>query len=333
MGEQIQAAPVAGLAGGDRILSEDVAMLRGEVFRDGVVTRAEAESLFALDARCRSKCVEWPEFFVEAITDYLVHQEIPRGYVTEEKAAWLKKVISRDGRVDTATELELLIRVIEAARSVPQDLSAYALEQVANAVIDGNGPLAGGADLVPGVIGRAEVDLLRRILYGAGGEGGIAISRAEAEVLFRLNDRTSEAANDAAWSDLFVKAIANCLMYVSGYAPPPREVALRRETFLDDANTNVAGFIGRMFREGFRGVLDAYSRDASLESAHAARNGEHAFAVSTAERISLDEARWLAERIGRDGMLHENEKALLAFLKRESPDIHPELRPLLDRVA
>ena len=62
-------------------------------------------------------------------------------------------------------------------------------EQVAHAVVDGKGPLMLGGALVPGLVAKAEVDLLRRILYAYGGDGNIAITRAEAEVLFRINER------------------------------------------------------------------------------------------------------------------------------------------------
>jgi len=49
--------------------------------------------------------------------------------------------------------------------------------------------------------------------------------------------------------------------------------------------------------------------------------------------VDSAEAAWLAERIGRDGVLHENEKALLKFLKEESPNIDGALQPLLDKVS
>lgn len=333
MGELILAAPVAGLTAKNRIQSDDVTMLRSEVFGDGVVTRAEAEALFALDASCQDKCPEWRSFFCEAIADFIVHQESPAGYISEENASWLIRSISRDGMVDTATELELLIKSLEQARSAPEKLSAYALEQVANAVIDGSGPLADGRELQQGVIGRAETDMIRRILYAAAGEGNVAISRSEAEILFRLNDCTIESANDPAWTELFVKALANSLMCASGYAPPPRDVALRQEAFFDNTQTDVSGFFGKMFADGLRGVLDAYQQDRSLEEAWAERNDRFAQSGSEAEAVDASEAKWLAERIGRDGVLHDNEKALLDFIKRESPSIHPDLQPLLDRVA
>ncbi|MER8896252.1 hypothetical protein NKI35_11015 [Mesorhizobium sp. M0676] len=116
MGGRIGSAPVAGLAAKDRITAEDVVMLRREVFADGVVTRGEAEALSALDATATDKCPQWPEFFVEAVTDYIVHQEKPAGYISEDNAGWLIQTISRDGMVDSVTELELLVHVLERAK-------------------------------------------------------------------------------------------------------------------------------------------------------------------------------------------------------------------------
>jgi hypothetical protein len=55
--------------------------------------------------------------------------------------------------------------------------------------------------------------------------------------------------------------------------------------------------------------------------------------MAVAEVVTSDEVRWLADRIGRDGVIHENERALLVFLREESPDIHPSLRTLLDTAA
>ncbi len=333
MGELILAAPVAGLTAKNSIQSDDVVMLRRDVFGDGVVTRAEAEALFALDASCQNKCEEWPVFFCEAITDYIVHQEQPAGYISEDNGKWLIRSVSRDGMVDTETELELLVKVLEAAKSAPDSLSAYALEQVAHAVVDGTGPLADGRNLQQGVVGRTETDLMRRILYAAAGGGNVAISRSEAEVLFRINDSTIESANDPSWTELFVKALANSLMCASGYAPPPRDVALRQEAFFDNTQADVGGFFGKMFADGLRGVLNAYQQDSSMEEAWAERNRQAGQAGAIAEAIDESEAKWLAERIGRDGVLHDNERALLDFIRRESPSIHPDLQPLLDRVA
>ena len=253
---------------------------------------------------------------------------------SEENADWLVRTISRDGMVDSRTELELLVHVLEEAKSSPGQLSAHALEQVAHAVIDGKGPLMRGGSLVPGHIARAEVDLLRRILYAYGGDGNIAISKAEAEVLFRINDRTAAASNDPSWNDLLVKAIANYVMCSTGYEPPTREVALRHETFLDEAGPTLGGFFGRMVSGGFAAILEAYHSPGDIEAEWEARNRATEALARRAETIDASEAEWLAERVGGGQRpLRDNERALLTLIKHAAPEIHPALKPLLEKVA
>ena len=334
MGELIMSAPVAGLTSKNRITAEDVAMLRAEVFGDGVVNRGEAEALFALDQTARDKCQEWPEFFVEAITDYIVHQEKPSGYISEDNANWLMRTISRDGMVDSLTELELLVHVLETAKSSPDRLSAYALEQVAHAVIDGKGPLMLGGALVPGLVAKAEVDLLRRILYAYGGDGNIAVTRAEAEILFRINEQTAAASNDPSWNELFVKAIANFVMCSAGYEAPTREVALRHDAFFEHAEPEIGGFFSRMVSGGLAGIREAYRSPDDIEAEWEAKNRASEALARRAVTIDAGEAKWLAERIGGGQRpLLDNERALLTLIKHASPEIHPALKPLLDKVA
>ncbi|WP_027167362.1 hypothetical protein [Mesorhizobium sp. WSM3224] len=334
MGELIMSAPVAGLTSKNKITAEDVTMLRREVFADGVVSRGEAEALFALDQTARDKCGEWAPFFVEAVTDYIVRQEKPEGYISEQNADWLVRTVSRDGMVDSRTELELLVHVLEEAKSSPGQLSAYALEQVAHAVVDGKGPLMQGGSLVPGHIAKAEVDLLRRILYAYGGDGNIAISKVEAEVLFRINDRTAAIDNDPSWNDLFVKAIANYVMCSAGYEPPTREAALRHGNFLDEAAPTLGGFFSRMVSGGFAAILEAYHSPGDIEAGWEARNRAAEALARRAETVDADEAEWLVERVGGGQRpLRDNERALLTLIKHASPEIHPALKPLLEKVA
>lgn len=329
------AAAIAASLAGRPIRADDVAALRRVFYADGVIDRAEAEAICRLEAAAPARCAQWAAFYVEALTEYILFREPPQGYVSPDNAAWLIAQLSADGRVRTETELELVVRVMEKATGVPESLSAFALRQVAGAVIDGDGPLARGGRLMPGVIGRDEVELLRRILYAFGHEGTVGISHEEAEVLFDLNDRTCEADNDPAWSDLFVKAIANFLMAAhGGYRLPTRAEALRREAWLDGSEPGVAGVFGDMMASmlagGLRGVWSAWSGEAD---AAAERSRVREAEARADEAVTSTEVRWLAERIGRDGVIHENERALLKFLSEQSPDIHPSLRTLLDTAA
>lgn len=307
-----------------------IAEIRARVYRDGVVDPEEVETLFQLDEQSDRHDLEWTQLFCEALTDYLVFQQSPEGYISQSNAEWLVARISRDGMVKSDTELELLIRAMERAKSSPAFLSAFALEQVKKAVLQGEGPAACGRVLEPGRVGRVEAELVRRILYAFGGEGNVAVTRSEAEVLFDINDAVADADNDSAWVDLFTKAVANCLMAACGYQVPTRDTALRRETWLDEDSGGVANFLGRMVSGGFQGIFGAYSEP---EDAWAERNAEQAAVQSEAEVITQEEADWLVTRIKRDGMIHENEKALLRFIGEESPVIHPKLKTLISEAA
>lgn len=61
------------------------------------------------------------------------------------------------------------------------------------------------------------------------------------------------------------------------------------------------------------------------------RNLEAAFSADQAAPVTGDEGAWLASMIGRDGTFDENEIALLRYVSRQASQIHPSLRPLIDR--
>lgn len=311
----------------------DVLRFRAAFYDDHVISVEEAETLFTLDESCRVQDPTWVDFFIEAITDHIVDQTEPEGYLTAENAEWLMAHINRDGKVERKTELGLLVKVLEKARWSPVNLVRFALEQVKAAVIGGDGPLRSDQSSAKGQISDDDVDLLRRLLYAFGGDGHVAVTRAEAEVLFDINDATAEAEPNPAWTDLFVKAVANVVMAASGQMVPTREEALRREKWLADrGELSPAAMLTAMVTTSLDAVRGAY-HDQSPEERALARLEHQRIEIITNEVITAAEAEWLCERIGRDGRLTANEAALVAYLKKESPKIHPELQATVDRLS
>lgn len=310
----------------------DVLKLRAAFYDDGGIGMPEAEQIFAINDACPVKDPAWADFFVEAITDHVVNVVPPEGYLTAENAQWLIAHIGRDGKVDSKTELDLLVNVLDKARWSPASLVSFALEQVKHAVISGEGPLRSGQSLAAGSISEGEVDLLRRILYAFGGDGNVAITQAEAEILFEINDATAAGALNPAWTDLFVKAVANAMMASSGYAVPSREEALRREVWLDQrGDLSPFEFLRQMVGSSVGSVLGSYHEQSSEERA-LARLERQRVEIITNEEITEGEAQWLADRIARDGALTANEEALLAYLSSESPKVHPVLSEMVGRL-
>lgn len=320
---------LSGILDAGLITDEDVRLLRHAVYVDGRVTEQEAEALFAIDRNCEADSEDWCAFFVEALADFVVYQVEPRGYVTVENADWLIAQVLEDAEVGSLSKIELLIHVLEMSRWSPDRLMKFTLDRVKMAVLSGKDRLSSGALLRSGIIGEAEVDLLRRILYAAGGDGNVAITRAEAEVLFDINDATTEADNDPSWSDLFAKAIANHLLAAHGYKVPDRDEALRRERWLDERDGTL-GFMQNMLSSNLREIWEAYGEQ-TPEERELERLETQKRAIITAEKLTEPEADWLIKRIGRDGAFHENERALLAFVSDECPNIASALAPLMAR--
>lgn len=313
------------------VTSADILALRQTIFSDVTVTREEAETLFRIDEGTERRVAEWRVLFLEALTDWLIRQQEPRGYVTDAQADWLIARIEADKRARDGTEIELVVRVLEQADSAPASLSAFGLNLVSRSVVENDG-----------VISASEVERMRRLMFAPSGPGRLAISREEAEVLFDLNDATRGAANDPSWTDFFMRAVANAVTAAAGWTPPGREEALRRERWLADPEAGIASGILKEFGEVgvrnigwhtpallIRGLFEPDAADALFRE----REQGQARAMATAAPVNAEEARWLIDRIGRDGEFDANERALIGFLKDLAPQTDPALQPLIDRLA
>jgi hypothetical protein len=313
--------------------------LRRMIYAKGNVTRKDAEILFKLDRACSRKDPAFAALYVEALTDYFVWQTEPKGYVTPELARFLIDNVAADRHVERKTELELVLNVVHWARQCPEEVVTLVLEAVRQSVLlSRESPL--GANRPRASIGAGDVAILRKALHAPSGDGSLLVTRREAELLFGLNEATGTGENDPAWQDFFVRAIANHLLNpMDEPVVPEREVALRRERWLDERGSigQLLSGVGAALAKGdvpFQAVWEVFDSATAKAEREAAAYEEHATRMRLArERVDADEAKWLVERVLRDGAIDENERALLTFLKKESPANDPALEPLFKRAG
>ncbi len=305
------------------VSADEVLRLRREMFRDGVVDMTEAAELFTIADALPDGDREWFQFFKEAMTDYFVRQKEPHGYISEGDAAFL---LDRLGAPEKLNDLkhECLVHMFHEAISVPKPLCDYALLTVRAHV------------LADGKITAEEVANLRRFLFAAGGDGGVNITRDEAELMFDLNDSCRDAQNAPEWTVLFKQVIANYLMAHFGWQPESRD------RFLDMA---AAPQQAKGFGVYFRGILDVVTGGLSkqkreareVERMYARRNAQNEMAAAQAAQLTPEETNWLVERLGRDGQIDQNEAEMLAHLEMIATDQGVEvpevLRSLKDKAA
>jgi hypothetical protein len=178
--------------------ADEVVALKERLYEDGVIDREEADFLFTLNDGVSGKAnhESWKSFFIEAITDHVLDDDKTPGVIDQDEATYLIDKIKGDGQVDEI-ELDLLINICDKATGEsPESFSDFVLSSMKSAILE------------DGVVDLEEVQMLRRVIYGAGGAGGAEVDRAEAELIFELNDATSGNENVSEWKTFFVEAIS-----------------------------------------------------------------------------------------------------------------------------
>ena len=206
-----------------QITPRDVLAMRQGLYADGVIRRVEAETLFALEHAIVKRHPAWDELYVEALTDYF-REGRDDFSLTDEDVAFLKKGILANGAIADPTELRLLLNILFQARSCPEELHDFTRAAVAHSVRTSNTAMYGEGARTAGAVDRHDVEAIRRLVYGHAGKDGMRISECEACWLIEIDHATDGAANDTAWRDLFIKAVAMHLL-LAGPSPDCIDVA------------------------------------------------------------------------------------------------------------
>lgn len=295
------------------ISANEILALRRAAWPDGKIDPEEAEVIFILNDQIDEPTAEWSDFFVEALVEFVVNTTEPRGYVSEDNARWLIERVTHNGKVDSLTELELLVRILEKAQSTSDSLRTFVLDQLERAVLTGEGPTRDGGALATGCITSAECGLIRRTIFAAGGDRPAAVSRAEAEMLFRIKDATLDADNAPEWERLFVQGVGNYLQGWQGAKGLTRERAAELEAFMEDRTSHVGRFFRRMATTDVNGLVQA-SRNVGFGRrkpvADPASQAAQDHAVTDSEKL------WLDARIDANDKVDALNEALLRFLEQ-----------------
>ncbi len=290
------------------VTDAEVADLRRAGWADGQIRREEAEAIFALQQASTSPSPAWTDFFVETLRNHVLNAAPPRGYASDEDAAWLVRMVEADGKVCSMTELELLVQVLERGLGVPDTLRAYVLGVVEREVLHGTGPTRDGGELSDTHVTAAEAHILRRVIFGSASERPAAVSLTEAEMLYRLKDATLHQANAPEFKTLFVQGVGNFLMgYANEAAHVDRARMLQLEAFAADNKASVGRFMGQMVRE----VPNVFDTLFGPRKAAAPSREEQ---VAAAEAILPFEQEWLDAQVAANGEVDDYDRALLDFV-------------------
>lgn len=100
--------------------AQEVATLEEVIFEDGVVDKEEADFLFELNNAVSGKAnaPEWKDFFVKAITSFVLDDDKSNGEIDDDEAKYLYDQIKGDEKIDE-TEKALLENIKAKSRNFP----------------------------------------------------------------------------------------------------------------------------------------------------------------------------------------------------------------------
>ena len=104
---------------------EEVETIKHKIYEDGKIDREEANFLFELKDAVTGKdnAPEWKELFIDAITAYVLEDEMSPDVIDEDEADYLYEQINGDGQIDD-TERALLENIKAKAKNFPEKLAS-----------------------------------------------------------------------------------------------------------------------------------------------------------------------------------------------------------------
>lgn len=186
MSELRLSCPACVIAGKTRLTAEDIGILREHVFAGGLSSSQDAMILLAINSSCSNKCTEWHHYFIETMTDFIVHCSDPQGTMDEWKADWLVAMISTRGVINSSIELDLLFHVIDISSRIPDNLSIFALEQIRLAITDEMGAWAGMRGSRQRGLQKTDVMLIARVMSAIARSRGSQLTARERRILDQI---------------------------------------------------------------------------------------------------------------------------------------------------
>jgi hypothetical protein len=105
--------------------SDEVKTIKKVIYEDGKIDKDEADFLFELNDAVSGKdnAPEWKDLFVDAITAFVLEDEVSPNEIDDDEAEYLYDQIKGDGQVDDI-ERALLENIKAKAKNFPEILAS-----------------------------------------------------------------------------------------------------------------------------------------------------------------------------------------------------------------
>jgi len=306
--------PLTEIVNARSITTDDLRRLEREVFPRGITSADEADVLIHLHDVCEILAPEWNDYYTSALSEYFIDAEEPKGSISSAEGAALIAKFAAAGRIENDLDFELLLKSVESAHQCADNLVLFLLEQTRHGAVHGHGPVRQSPPSSPPSLEKAEVDIIKRILFPLSTRKQRTLSQCQAAYLMDFNDILDEKANHASWTDVYVKSLLG--FAVDWSSTKAREMEQREKWKLKPYLLKRFSGVGRSKSEPADRKPDQVT---ARENVILFPNGQKD------DGVSADPVAWFAARIKTLESVDRNNKQLLQKLKRQSEKLHSHI--------
>lgn len=186
----------------------DVDALRRAFYRRQAIDRPCAAEIFRVNRMMRVCHHGWTEFYLEALTNFFLEYQEDGCVLPDDSAAVLLAWLGEGASIEDLGERRLASRIFLKARRVSDVFEQRVLGAIKDNLLHRSERWLGGGRREAGVIDALDMQLIRRSIYGAGGQYPIRVSPTAVAFLFDIARRASSFEDPAAWRGLLVDAVA-----------------------------------------------------------------------------------------------------------------------------
>ncbi len=188
---------------------DDVCRLRQALYQPGPLSHKHAEHLLTTHKKIPAKNERWIQFFVDSLADFFLTRERDRLALHEAMEDRLLASIGASAPILDPGHQRLALRLFLRAADVSQRYRQLVLDTVHHHLQHDDHRLLSDLQRQAGSIDVIDLQLIRKLIYGAGGQYPVKIGQITADFLLKLDSPPFSFSSLDMWQSFFSKAMGH----------------------------------------------------------------------------------------------------------------------------
>ncbi len=186
---------------------DDVFRLRQALYQPSPLSHEHAEHLLATHRKMPAKDERWIQFFVDSLADVFLAREQDHFVLRDAMEDRLLTSIGASAPIMDLGHRRLALRLFLRATKVSKHYQQLVFDTVHHHLLHDDRRLLIDLQRQAGSIDIIDLQLVRKLIYGAGGQYPVKIGQTAADFLLKLDLPSFSIASPDMWQDLISKAM------------------------------------------------------------------------------------------------------------------------------